>query len=56
VTLGGDQLGWTNVSTLTPLSPDGRWIAYAGSQSDAIGVDRDGHPDRGRTVHIVRVK
>lgn len=54
--VGSDQIGWSTVSRLIPVSPDGRWAAYAGSQSDAITVGPDGRSDRGRTVYVVRVK
>jgi hypothetical protein len=51
------EMGWSNVGTLVPISPDGTWAAYAGSQSDAIPVGPDGRPtDRGKTIRIVRVK
>ncbi len=42
------KLGWVGISQLVPLSPDGHWAAYAGSQSSMVLVDPDGRPDRGR--------
>jgi hypothetical protein len=56
-TLDTGQLGWSSIEHLVPLSPDGRWVAYAGSTSDDISVGPDGRAmDRGRTVRVVKVK
>ncbi len=51
------EMGWTGVEDLVPLSPDGRWAAYAGSNSDAVMVAPDGRAwDRGRFVLIQPVQ
>jgi hypothetical protein len=50
------ELGWGGVQDLVPISPNGEWAAYAGTNSDAVGVTPDGTPDRGREVLIIRVK
>jgi hypothetical protein len=58
-TIDTSKLGMAllGVGSLVPISPDGNWAAYAGSQSDAVMVGPDGRDtDRGRTVYIVRVK
>ncbi|HYP40022.1 MAG TPA: hypothetical protein VEX13_06640 [Chloroflexia bacterium] len=47
------DVGWGRLSGLVPISPDGLWAAYAGSDSHAPSPD--GRSNRGRTVHIVRV-
>jgi hypothetical protein len=53
----GGEIGWSTLSNLVPISTDGTWAAYAGSQSDLVIMGPDGRPtDRGRTVRIVRVK
>jgi hypothetical protein len=52
--LDSGQLGFGKVDRLVPVSPNGRWAAYAGSNSDAVPVNADGTPtDRGRRVRIV---
>ncbi|HKP51083.1 MAG TPA: hypothetical protein VJ183_00375 [Chloroflexia bacterium] len=53
---GEFDTGWSTVDHLVPLSPDGRWAAFAGSNSDLLIVSPDGTPDRGRAVYIVPVK
>ena len=58
-TIDNSKLGMAlpSIGSLVPISPDGNWAAYAGSQSDAVMVGPDGRDtDRGRTVYIVRVK
>lgn len=50
------ELGWSGVQDLVPVSPDGMWAAYAGTNSDAVVVSPDGKPDRGRAMLIVRIK
>jgi hypothetical protein len=56
VQISSSEIAWPAINGLVPISPDGRWVAYAGSQSDAVVIGPDGRPDRGRTVHITRVK
>ncbi|MBF6614802.1 MAG: hypothetical protein IVW55_16960 [Chloroflexi bacterium] len=51
-----DQLGWGGVQNLVPVSPDGKWAAYAGTNSDMGVIGPGGKPDRGQEVQIVRVK
>ncbi|HYO48973.1 MAG TPA: hypothetical protein VEW94_03895, partial [Chloroflexia bacterium] len=48
------DVGWDGLSRLVPISPDGRWAAYAGISQYAPGPDE--RSNRGKTVHIVRVK
>lgn len=50
------ELGWGGVQNLVPISPDGEWAAYAGSNSDAIGGTPGDTPDRSREMLIVRIK
>jgi hypothetical protein len=51
-----DQIGWSSVNKLIPISPDGKWAAYAGSNSDAPSVLPDGKPDRGLVINIVQTR
>jgi hypothetical protein len=51
-----NELGWTSVSDLVPISPGAEWATYAGTQSDVGGLAPDGRPDRGTTIYIVRTK
>jgi hypothetical protein len=50
------ELGWASVRDLVSISPDGKWAAYAGSNSDAVIMSPNGASDRGREVLIVPLK
>lgn len=52
----GDQLGWSSVGDVFPISPGGKWVAYAGSQSDLVVVGPDGKSDSGQLVEIAPIK
>jgi hypothetical protein len=51
VQIDGNQMSWSNIGALVPISPDGNWAAYAGSQSDLPLIG-----DRGKTIRVVRIK
>jgi hypothetical protein len=48
------DVGGYRLFGLVPISPDGRWAAYAGSNRNIPGPD--GRADRSKTIHIARVK
>ena len=56
VIITADELEYSTLGMLVPLSPDGRWAAYTKTFNYSGGLGPDGRPDYGRTVHIVRVK
>jgi hypothetical protein len=56
VNITSEEVKWSMLNTLVPISPDGLWAAYTKTYNYSGPPAPDGRPDFGRTVHIVRVK